>query len=92
MGCRHARHDPRGADVTRLATWTRGLLGLFVTDRFLTLFVPLWITFAWLCRPGWTHIPPGLFATLLACGPIAALWWSVRHAASVLRRSESNPQ
>jgi hypothetical protein len=63
----------------------RTLAGYFVADARLAAFVPGWIAAVWICMRLLPHLPAVIPAFLLACGPIAALWLSVRSAAQALR-------
>lgn len=63
----------------------RKLASLFVADTALAMFVPAWIAAAWLCARLLPDVPPGVVTFMLACGPVAALWFSVRHAAHAMR-------
>jgi hypothetical protein len=74
-------NDPGGARLTRLRVLARQFVSLFVADTMLAVFVPAWIIAAWVCTRLLPTLPPGVMAALLAVGPVAALWFSVRHAA-----------
>jgi hypothetical protein len=63
------------------------LTGYFVADARLSAFVPAWIAAVWLCMRLLPHLPSAIPALLLACGPMAALWWSVRAAAQDIMRA-----
>jgi hypothetical protein len=71
--------------MTRVFALARQLASLFVADTALAMFVPAWIAAAWACTRLLPHVPPGAIAAVLACGPVAALWVSVRHAARAAR-------
>jgi hypothetical protein len=76
-------------------TWSsaaaRKLAGYFVADARLAAFVPAWIAAIWLCMRLLPHLPSAIPALLLACGPIAALWWSVREAAQSVQSAREIP-
>jgi hypothetical protein len=74
--------------LTRLGALARKFVSLFVADTVLAVFVPSWIAAAWLCTRLLPNVPPGVVTGMLACGPIAALWFSVRHAARAMRSSQ----
>jgi len=63
----------------------RTLLGWFVADTMLALFVPGWITVLFILRR-YLSAPPVVLAALLAGGLMLALWVSVRRAARKIRR------
>ncbi len=71
--------------MSRFVALARQIASLFVADAALAMFVPAWIAAAWACTRLLPHLPPAFVTALLAGGPVAALWFSVRHAARAMQ-------